>query len=140
MSPYTFGGILIAFIAYSGGLFYAGTKYEGYKAGELDAQHDLAQSAVTVAAQEKVISTVQKQGNITQGASNDYSKNLALIGSFYDNGVQPTPTTASNGMSTVCQPTSRTSSAYHLTFKQCDSEEAKLNALWNWSNQQAALR
>ena len=149
MSPYTFGAILIGFIAYSGSLVYGGMKYEGYKMGEADAKHDYAQQAITVAAQEHVIATAQTQNTITQKAETDYAKQILAIDGMYgtasvqsapvatSNGMRPVPSAASGISSPVCAKTSR---EYKLTFKQCDLEEAKFNALWSDWQRQAEVK
>lgn len=148
MSPYTFGGILLAFIAYSGAMVYGGMKYEGYKAAEADARHDYAQQAITVAAQQHVIATVQTQNAITQKTETDYAKQILTIDGLYSpDSVRPATAATGNGVCAVAKPASgarapvcaAASREYKLTFKQCDIEEAKFNALWNdWQRQAAA--
>ena len=119
-----------------------GIKYESAKCKSADEKHDLAQAQNTVAAEAKVVSVVQTQGTITREASNEYAKSSAAVNSAYAVSVQQPAHSTVNGVPAVCRTpgrakTPRVSKVYKLTPQQCDMEEAKFNALWNWSNRQA---
>jgi hypothetical protein len=106
-------------------------------------KHDEAQQEVTIAAQKHVITEVQTQGQITQEAENAYHTGITAIDGMYAaTGVQSHGDATSAGVrpvpATACG--TQTSRKYRLTPKQCDEEEAKCNALWNWAEQQAAVK
>lgn len=148
MSPYLAGGILAFYIASCAMCGYLGYKYETADCTAADNAHDLAQSQNTVAAEKKVTSVVQKQGIISQEASNEYTKSNANVVAAYTGGVQSPPAGPVNGMPSVRSASGGTctdsghwakTKVYKLTPQQCDQEEAKCNALWNWANQQASV-
>ena len=150
MSPYLAGGILAFYIASCALCFHMGDKYETADCTAADNAHDLVQSQNTVAAEKKVISIVQTQGNISQETSNAYAKTSADIISMYASVGVPVPTNSPiNGMSTIRSTAGRTgpdsckattSKKYKLTPEQCDQEEAKCNELWNWADEQAHVK
>lgn len=143
----------IAFLLYSVGVFSGGVKYEGYKSGEADALHDVAQAGITIDAQKSVIGTIEKQQSTTEGVDNAYQKNLDSIGSLYVDafnvGLRQSPTPAGASLPAVCGAASRPnatasaraciSKSYKLTPQQCDDEAAKLVALQAWVTAQRAL-
>lgn len=144
MNLYWAGGLLVAFALWSGFMYHAGGASESHICGEADAQHDLAQQTITVAAQQHVITIQQKQSTISQEASDANAKSQFFINNMYASaiaGVRSTPAATGDNMRTIPQPAAGAgpSKVYHLTFQQCDSEEGKLNSLWNWANQQGAL-
>lgn len=148
MTPNALLAVVIAFAIWSCGCVYAGYKYETASCTASDEKHDLAQAQNTTAAIQAVVVDVKKQSDITQEASNDYAKNLITIDGVYANSVQQSPNGPINSVSTirsaasgVCPDNSTAKSkVYKLTPKQCDDEEAKCNSLWNWANQQAAVK
>ncbi len=106
-------------------------------------KHDEAQQQVTIAAQTHVIGEIGTQGNITQESENAYHSKLTSIDSNYVNSsVQQNPATTGTSMraipNTACGV--QATKVYKLTPLQCDHEEAKANALWNWANKQAAVK
>jgi hypothetical protein len=138
MSPYVAGGIGLFYIATCLGCIYAGYEYR-------DARCQAADNATVAKAEERAVSVVQQQGNISKEASNAFSQKITTIRNLYGvTGLQPaTP----DGMPGLSKPTSgirpvqrQRSKVYGLTYQQCDQEEAKANALWNWSNQQAQVK
>ena len=149
MSPYLAGAIGIAFLAWSGAMYYEGKTSETHICGEADAKHDLAQTQGTVAAQQHVIGTIQQQNSINEGISHAYQIGIFAIDDLYSTAsVQPAPIATGNDLRTipgtstgtrpiVCAQTSR---KYKLTPKQCDMEEEGYNQLWNAWNAQAALK
>ena len=131
MSPYTFGGILIVFIAYSGACVYGGYKYEYYKAGE-------AQAAADLIASQHVNDVARKQETITQGATYGYSQTIASIADLYKPVSLPASTV--DNMPKLSRPAGRTESSscvskrYKLTLEKCDDAKANAIALWDaWS-------
>jgi hypothetical protein len=105
-------------------------------------KHDEAQQQVTIDAQQHVIKQVQTQGQITQEVENAYHTGITAIDSLYATArVQP-KASASAGVRSVPAAAcgTQTSRKYRLTLKQCDEEEAKCNALWNWAQQQSAVK
>ena len=87
--------------------------------------------------QQHVIGQLENQSKITQGVSNAYHTGISAIDDLYR--VQPTIDGAMRPISAAACGT-QTSKKYKLTFKQCDQEEAKCNALWVWANQQSAVK
>lgn len=144
MSPYLAGGILVAFLAWSGAMYYAGRENESHICTAADNAHDLAESQNTVAAEKKVTAVVETQGSISREASKDYAKSVSDIGTAYSSGVQSTPAGPINSLPATSKTAGGTcsnhSKVYKMTPQQCDQEEAKCNALWNWANQQAAVK
>jgi hypothetical protein len=149
MSPYLAGGLGVAFLVWSGLIFQAGKTSESHICAEANAQHDLAQTQITVAAQQHVITTIQKQTEINEVTAHAYQSSISSIDDLYASGLQPTPVSTSHGLrslpastggasTAICSET--TSKKYKLTPKQCDLEEEKFNLLWNTWNAQAALK
>ena len=133
MSPYTFGGLLIGFVVYSGCLAYAGYRYESEKCKAADEQ-------ATIAAYQHKDEVTTKQTAITTSEESTYEKDSNAIGTLY---AVSLPVSPKPNLSLVANPPNGTcpsSKRYKLTPKQCDTEEAKLKALWTWSNQQAAVK
>jgi hypothetical protein len=131
------------------GSAWMGYKYEYEKCAAHDEAHDLAETKNTVAAEQKVVTVIQKQGTISQEASSDYAKQRAAVDSAYTGPavVQQPPNPPVNNMPAVCRTPGRTaapriqkSKVFGLTSEQCDDEEAKANALWNWAQRQAKAR
>ena len=145
MSPYVAGGLLVAFIAWSGFIYHRGHVDEEHICSAADATHDAAQAAVTIDAQKHVIGVIQQQSNIAQETSNDFTKNMSIITDQYaisPDLLQSTPAPTGHSMPPLPSATAGvgTSKVYHLTFQQCDREEAKLNDLWNRDNRLAAIK
>ncbi len=149
MSPYLAGGMLLAFIAWSGGMYYAGSKNETHICAAADSAHDLKQSQNTAAAEHHVTGEVQQQGNISQEASHAYANDTASIDAAYNaSSVQRPADSTGNSMPAVRSSPAGActnsviakSKIYKLTPQQCDQEEAKCNALWNWAQRQAAVK
>jgi len=124
---------IIAFV-----LLLAGVGYFGYRSGENAVEvtcqkHEEAQ-------QQHVIGQLETQTQITNGVENAYHTGITAIDNLYSTArVQP----AGNGNvravpATACG--TQTSKRYKLTPKQCDMEEAKCNALWNWTQQQSQVK
>lgn len=152
MSPYLAGGLLIAFLAWSGFMYHEGSSKESAVCGKEDAQHDLAQAAVTVAAEKSVIATVSQQQTVTQGASNAYESQKSNIDSLYVAGVvslQPTMPATRNGIGTIPGATCRPDAAaarplrtkvYKLSAQECDDNTAQLYGLQEWVKGQQAIK
>jgi hypothetical protein len=147
MSPYLAGGLFIAFIAWSGGMYYAGSRNETHICAAADSAHDLKESQNTLAAQTHVTGEVQQQANISQEASHAYANDTATIDDAYS--VQRSSTIPTGSLPAVRGTPSGTgpdscntakSKIYKLTPQQCDQEEAKANELWNWANRQAGVK
>ncbi len=139
MSPYTSVAIVIGLF---GGGCILGYEYATYKAKSDREAQQIAQDNVTITAQNSVIKTQQKQTIITEKTNEAYHTGIAAIDAMYNvTGVQPIQTATSNNIRSVPNTTCgvQTTKVYKLTLKQCDMEEAKANALWNWTNQQAVL-
>lgn len=137
MTPYWFGGIIIAFIAYSGACVYSGYKYEYYKLSD-------AQAAADLTASQHVNTVIQQQSSITQGATYGYSQSIAAIADLYKPIGVPTPDV--NHLPIVSHTTSRTKPAscvskkYKLTLEKCDDAKANAIALWDAWVAQAAVK
>lgn len=135
---------IIAFIIWSAGCFTGGLKYEGYKAGEAKAELQVDQQKVTINAEAGVIAKQQNAAVITQTESQNYEKNVASIDDDYANGLYPPSASTGDSVRAAAHSAARvsadcpkTSKKYKLTARQCDIEEAKLLALWDWMAQQA---
>lgn len=114
-------------LAYTIAVFTAGWHTESWR---WDAS--LAKSA------EHALGEVKTQETISTEATNDYEKSIPAIDAAYDSLSAP------NNMSSIPKPpagacTTR-SKVYKLTPIQCDLEEAKCNALWNWAQSQAKVK
>jgi len=145
-------GGLIAFVLWSGFMYYEGLGKEDAVCGQNDAKHDLAQAGVTVAAEKAVIDTVAKQQTATQGIDHAYEKNKSLIDSQYapgNHGVWDASIAASNSMSSTAPSTSRphattTRSFRTVVFKlnpeECDDNTEQLYGLQDWVRAQAAIK
>lgn len=114
----------VGFFGYHAGVTATEVKYQ--RRDELQQQH--------------VIGQLETQTKITQGVSNAYHTGIASIDSLYATAsLQPTANGAMRAIpATACG--TQTSKKYKLTFKQCDDEEFKCNALWNWAQQQSAVK
>jgi hypothetical protein len=154
VNAYWSGGLLVAFVVWSIACGVAGYKSESHICAEADAQHDLAQSQNTVAAQQHVITIVQKQDSTNQKIGADYAKTIAGIDSMYSAAsLQPTPSTAVNDVPTTTPAASvshgstgaakcpATAKRTLLTVAQsCDKQTAQLVALQSWVKEQAAVK
>ena len=112
-------------------------------------QHDEAQQQVTIGALGHEVKQLSKQEIINEGAENAFEKNNTDIGAMYinpslqqpiiatSNHSNPVAATTTGIKAPVCEVRSK---KYKLTFKQCDAEEAKSNALWNAWIEQAAIK
>ncbi len=139
---------LLAFVLWSAGCFTSGFKYEGYRAGEAKAELQVDQQKVTISAEAGVIAKQQSAAVITQKESQNYEKNVSSIDDDYADitgGLYPANTStggrlraATNPAAGVSANCTKTSKKYGLTPRQCDTEEAKLLALWDWVAKQRA--
>lgn len=150
MSPYLAGGMLIAFIAWSGFMYYEGTSKETAVCKGADAQHDLAQANVTVNAEKGVIATIGKQQTVTQGVDYAFQAKTRDIDSLYADaiGLRSTPTPASGGMSAIPSAASKPHAAaprpfrtrvFKLTAQECDENTEQLYGLQEWVKGQQGL-
>ncbi len=133
---------IIAFVTLLVGVFLTGERYGADRMAVQCDKREEAQQQVTIAAQQHVIGQVETQSKITQESENAYHTGITAIDALYTTaGVQQTPPTGNN-LRTVPSATcgTQTSRKYRLTLKQCDEEEAKSNALWNWAQNQAAVK
>lgn len=119
----------------------------GYHAGVTSAEvkcdkHDAAEAQTTINAQQHVITETETQNQISQGAENAYHTGINSIDSLYTDSVPTAPAAAGDGVRRVSTAAcgTQTSKKYKLTPQQCDEEEAKCNALWNWAQSQAAVK
>jgi hypothetical protein len=130
-----------AFLIWSAGMFAGGWEVESWRTGEKTAQTGEEQQKVTIAAEQNVIVKQHKAESITTRTEGNYEKTVSTIDGQYgpdpDSLHKPDPATSSS-LPTVSRTTAgacscpKASKAYHLTFKQCDEEEAKLVNLWAW--------
>jgi hypothetical protein len=113
----------------------SGVGFFGYRAGATSAEVSCQRQVEEQ--QQHVIGQMETQAKITQGVQNAYHTGIAAIDNLYstasvqskaDGAVRSIPAAA-------CR--TQTSKRYKLTFKQCDDEEFKCNALWNWAQQQS---
>ena len=124
---------LIAFIALLGGV-----GFFGYHAGVTSAEVK-CQRQIEVQ-QQHVIGQLETQTQITNGVSNAYHTGITAIDNLYATAsVQPKTNGAVRPVPAATCGT-QTSKRYKLTPKQCDMEEAKCNALWNWAQQQSQVK
>ena len=109
-------------------------------------KHDEAQQQVTILAQKHVITEVQTQGKITEGAEHEYDSDTAAISTLYgDSGVQPDPAATVKHLPAIPNPACRAlppqnSRKFGLTPQACDIEEQKLISLWGWIKAQQAVQ
>lgn len=151
MNGYVALGIGIAFIAWSGFMYYEGTSKETAVCGQADAKHDLAQTDVTIKAKDGVIATVAKQQSATQGVDNAYEAKKSAIDSQYaaDNSVRGgQKPIAGAGVRAVPNPSGRPHAAparslhtkvYKLSPQECDDNTNQLYGLQNWVKAQEAI-
>lgn len=124
---------IVAFV-----ILLAGTGFFGYRYGvtstEVGCQkHEEEQ-------QQHVIGQMQAQTQVTQEIQNAYHTGISSIDALYATaGVQPTANGNVRSIPSAACGT-QTSKKYKLTPKQCDDEEYKCNALWNWAQQQSAIK
>jgi hypothetical protein len=120
---------ILIYLSIATALFSAGWKVESWR---WDAS--LARSA------EHAINEVKTQETISTEATNEYAKESTAIDAVYDsvqpaNNLPPIPAAASTARP-VQRPKSR---VYGLTYQQCDVEQAKASAMWNWALAQAKV-
>jgi hypothetical protein len=89
------------------------------------------------AEQAHVIGQIETQNQITQGVSNAYHTGISAIDNLY--GVQQLPGGIKRTISTPACGT-QASKKYKLTPQECDDEEFKCIALWNWTQQQGDVK
>ena len=152
MSPYLAGGMLIAFVAWSGFMYYEGHSKEAAVCGQADARHDLAQAAVTVAAEKGVIATVGQQQTVTQGVDNAYQAKKADINNQYAAGadsVQPAGAATGTDICAVPNATGRPNAAasrpfvtkvFKLNPQECDENTEQLYGLQEWVRGQQKVK
>lgn len=128
----------------------AASAYGGHYITALAYQKDIAaqaqvNNANTIAAYQAKATTEANQTKITQEADDAYSTAMSIIDFDYS-GVQPSAATNAVHSVPIVRPAAAVpgpaidphSKVYQLTFKQCDTEEAKFNDLWVWATRQAA--
>ena len=134
MSPYLAGGIFLFYLASIGGAYYQGHSTEAVICKAADEKADIQ-------AYQHKDEVTTKQNAINQSEVKLYEKDFNTIGTLYSSGL-PTSNVANlpstgNTPVRIC---TNSSKQYKLTLKQCDIEEAKLKALWEWANQQSAVK
>lgn len=149
MNKYFAIGSLIAFVVWSGFMYYEGGSKQIALCAKAEEKQTIAQQAITVAAQKSVIATVTAQQTITQGVDHDYEAKESLIDNKYAAGgsVQPT-SPASCGVPAHGNPTGRPHAAtapsqsvtavFRLSAKECDENTEQLYGLQDWVRQQRA--
>ena len=153
MSPYLAGGMLLAFIAWSGFMYHEGASKETAVCGQADAKHDLAQAGVTVAAEKGVIATVAEQQTVTQGVDNAYQAKDHDIDNQYITGfVGVQHSTLPGTIPDICaagntagRPHAAASrpfvtTVYKITPKECDQNTNKLYGLQAWVKGQQKVK
>lgn len=150
MNGYIAAGLALAFIAWSGFMYYEGISKETAVCGKADATHDLAQADVTIGAQKGVIGAVANQQSVTQGVSNAYEAKKSDIDSQYAaaSGVRGGQAAVANaGAGAVPSTTGRPDAAaprsfhtkiYKLNAQECDYNTAQLYGLQDWVRKQEA--
>lgn len=111
----------------------AGWETSSWKSGIAAAHLEELQQANTIAAENHVISVIDKQQTTTQGATNAYHIGVAAIDGLYTynptiNSVPNNGTATTGSKAPICEKVSR---KYRLTFKQCDEQEAGYISLWD---------
>lgn len=130
MSPYTFGGLLIGFVAWSGFMYYEGNSKEAVVCKANDALS-------TVAGYQKKDEVNTKQTAITQSEVSTYEKTNSDIGALYPDSVpgismpQPVPGVSTSAVGVKPASCARNSKEYHLTFKQCDEVKNGFDTLYD---------
>ena len=126
MNAYCKMGLILA---YTIAVFTAGWRTESWRW-----EASLAKSA------EHALGEVKTQDNISTEATNENAKDEIAIDAAYSDSVQqstrdlpPLPKPAAGACTTR-------SKVYKLTPIQCDLEESKCNALWNWAQAQAKVK
>lgn len=152
MSPYLAGGMLLAFVAWSGFMYYEGSSKETAVCGQADAKHDLAQANVTVAAEKGVIATVGEQQTVTQGVDYAYQAKKSDIDNQYLAGldsVRAAGTSTGTDICAVSGPTGRPHAAasrpfitkvYKLNPQECDENTEQLYGLQAWVKGEQAVK
>lgn len=134
---------ILATLALLAGVFFVGDRYGRDAVTVVCDKQQSAEQQGTIAAQTHVIGEIKTQGNITQETSNAYHTNISAIDTMYAvPSMYPIQTATGTGVRSVPIPACgiQTSKKYKLTPQQCDIEEEKSNALWNWTQQQAAVK
>lgn len=112
--------------------------YTGYKRASL--AYELEKQTAIANAEKSVIIKQTKAESITAGDTNAYEKKATIIDGLYGvDSVRKDPLSyALPGISSSSQRirAQEFSKQYHLSYKDCDIEEAKLIGLWNWTQEQ----
>lgn len=129
MNPYWF----IAFIVWSIGCIFAGWKAESWRLGE-------QQNAAIVKNEDHVIDNMKQSNVIDNKVEEQHEKDIRSIDSLYGNSLQSTPSAMPKLSNATSQSCTVRSLKYKLSLKQCDIEESKLKDLWDWNQQQVAIK
>ena len=145
--------ILVAFVAWSSLMYYEGYDKKTALCGKEDAQHDLAQAGVTVAAEKGVIGTIGEQQNVTQGVDNAYQAKKLYIDNQYAAGLigmrgpastpagYSLPATGSAASRPNVTPTrSLLTKVYKLSAQECDENTQQLYGLQEWVRGQQTVK
>lgn len=137
MSPYTFGGILIAFVAYSSICMYGGYKYATYR-------EDAVQEAMDLKASTHKNQVETRGSTINQEAENAYNAQKTADAALYLAPIISMPASNVPNLSVLPKPSSGTqpssciSRKYKLTLQQCDQAKDGYIDLWDaWVTQAA---
>lgn len=152
MNGYVAAALGLAFIVWSGFIYYEGTSKESAECASADGKHDLAQAGVTITNQAAVAGTVAKQQTATQGVTNAYEAKKSDIDNQYaaDGRLWPARQIASAGDSGSTVPNTPVRSdatparplitkVYKLSAKECDDNTAQLYGLQDWIRAQQAV-
>lgn len=155
MNLWIIGGIITAFIAWSGFMYYEGSSREADACTKTTDKKELKQAGATITAQSAVIATIGKQQEVSQGVDHDYQLKKDDIDYTYahvSERLQPGP--IPNPRPTISLPAagvtaSRPAAAtqrpfltkvYKLTAKECDANTAQLLSLQAWVIRQLAIK
>lgn len=157
MNGYLALGLLSAFIAWSGFMYYEGHSREADACAKAAQQKELVEAKVAEAAQKGVIATVAKQQNVTNGVDHDYQVRIADIDNDYADEFkrlasvqQPQrPAATNNNLSAsaiaAVRPVIAASrpfrtKVYKLNAQECDANTAQLYGLQAWLKGQLAIK
>lgn len=153
MNKYFAIASLIAFVAWSGFMYYEGYSKESAVCKYETDKHDLAQTRVTVAAQKAVLKAVAQQQTITQGIDHEYQTKRNDIDSQYASAPSVLQSseavTARHNLPTAGNATSRPPAAaqrplhtkvFKLNAQECDENTEQLYGLQQWIRGQQSIK
>lgn len=156
MGGWGIAGLLIAFVAWSGFMYYEGGNKADVVCAKDSEKKDLKQASATIGAQKGVITTIGQQQAVSQGVDHDYQLKKDDIDYVYGNELKrlhdapkPIPTPTGAGLPAASPAASRfvaaatrplRSKVYKLNSQECDQNTAQLYSLQDWVKKQLAIK